>query len=164
MAITYEPIATNTISGSPASSVTFSSIVGSYTDLILIAEITGVSGGSLRIQFNGDTATNYSITRLGGNGSTASSNRTTNQTYLNANWSVGYDNADPQFTKIDIMNYSNSTTFKTMLARTGKGTNAVDSIVGTWRSTSAITQITCIAATANFNEGSTFTLYGIAKA
>lgn len=164
MPITYEPIATTTVTGSSASSVTFSSITGSYTDLRLICEIEGVGFGTLRIQFNGDTASNYSITRLGGNGSTASSNRTTNQTYLNASWSVGYDSADEQFTIIEFMNYSNSTTFKTMLARTGKGGNAIDSIVGTWRSTSAITQITCIAATSNFAIGSIFTLYGIKAA
>ena len=40
MAITYEPIATETASGS-VSSITFSSISGTYTDLVII-----VNGGT----------------------------------------------------------------------------------------------------------------------
>ena len=71
---TYTPIATQTL-GSSAASVTFSSIPGTYTDLMLISFAQGqASGGDNRLvlQFNGDTATNYSSTYLIGNGTTAS--------------------------------------------------------------------------------------------
>jgi hypothetical protein len=69
MAATYEPIETQTL-GSAAASVTFSSITGSYTDLILVSSIstTHTATTSLVIQLNGDTATNYSNTRLLGDG------------------------------------------------------------------------------------------------
>ena len=40
MAITYEPIATNTL-GSAAASVTFSSISGTYTDLVVVVSGNG---------------------------------------------------------------------------------------------------------------------------
>jgi hypothetical protein len=65
---TYTPIATTTL-GTAAASVTFSSISGSYTDLVLI--IAGVQSVAdvPYIQFNSDTATNYSRTQLSGDGS-----------------------------------------------------------------------------------------------
>ena len=70
----YKPIATQTVSGSSTSSVTFSSISGSYTDLILI--INGATSDSatnnFRVRFNSDSATNYSATRLLGDGSSTS--------------------------------------------------------------------------------------------
>ena len=64
MATTYTPIATTTL-GSGQTSVTFSSISGTYTDLILIASASNTGGATnIRLQFNGDTATNYSSTRI----------------------------------------------------------------------------------------------------
>jgi hypothetical protein len=42
MAITYEPIATTTLGTALQTSVTFSTISGSYTDLVLIANITTI--------------------------------------------------------------------------------------------------------------------------
>ena len=81
MTATYEKIATNTL-GSAAASVTFSSISGSYTDLVLVC--SGKSNtGSLdytRIRVNSDTGSNYSRTYLGGNGSIAYSGRDSNAT------------------------------------------------------------------------------------
>jgi hypothetical protein len=75
MAITYEPIATTTL-GSAAADVTFTSISGTYTDLVLVAVTQiGSSGDYLGVQFNSDTGTNYSRTRLSGNGTSASSDK-----------------------------------------------------------------------------------------
>jgi hypothetical protein len=65
-----------------------------------------------------------------------------------------------------LQNYSNSTTYKTVLNRTnyaGSGGWTVAS-VGLWRDTSAITSIRIAISetqTGNFISGSTFTLYGI---
>jgi hypothetical protein len=73
MAITYEPIATTTL-GSAAATVTFSSISGAYTDLIVVANLAQSAGSnSLRFRLNGDTGSNYSATILRGYGSTANS-------------------------------------------------------------------------------------------
>jgi len=67
MASTYTPIATQTL-GSATGTVTFTSISGSYTDLVLV--ITGNTNNPTNpvLQFNGDTTTNYSHTYISGTG------------------------------------------------------------------------------------------------
>ena len=162
MPSTYTPIATTTTGGS-TSSVTFSSL-GSYTDLRLVIDAIGVGTGYVSVQFNSDTATNYSLTRIGGNGSTASSNRASSQTSIDLSWSAAYTSSGRLLETVDFMNYRNTTTYKTLLSRAGKADNAVDTIVGLWRSTSAITSINLMAMSANYAAGSTFTLWGIQSA
>ena len=77
MASTYQPIATNTL-GSAAASVTFSSISGAYTDLVLIMNAgSSTTNADVDINVNGDTGANYSRTILYGTGSTAGSTRYT---------------------------------------------------------------------------------------
>lgn len=168
MAVTYEPIATNTL-GSATKSVTFSSISGSYTDLILV--INGKTTGNddfINLTFNSDTGSNYSGTRLSGNGSAASSGRYSNQTRI----LVAYDaaiNTTYQWNGIlHIMNYSNSTTYKTVLFRdnspSGTSYPGTAANVGLWRSTSAITTVKVEANTYNFDTGTTFSLYAVKAA
>ena len=166
MPATYEPIATTTL-GSAQSSVTFSSISGSYTDLVLIISARMTAGGgasSIQAQFNSDTGSNYSFTLLNGDGSSATSARNSNQTQ--AAIGLGTDAAGEWSSNIvQIMNYSNATTYKTILARAGIAGDRVRAIVNLWRSTSAITSITIINNGATtFVSGSTFTLYGIKAA
>lgn len=160
---TYEPIANNTL-GSAVSTVTFSSISGSYTDLIIIANIKSSVNSNIFMQFNSDTATNYSRTILSGTGSSVTSARNSNiaKIYLdyNAFATTNFDN-----TKIiQIMNYSKTTTNKTCLVRSGTSTNGIDAIVGMWRNTAAITSILLTNESGNFSIGSSFTLYGIVAA
>ncbi len=162
---TYEPIATNTL-GSAASSVTFSSISGSYTDLVLVCVAKGASAQSMRMQFNGDTATNYSTTNLfadiGGSPSASSSRYTTESSIRPGYVQNGISTTDFTPCIIQLQNYSNSTTYKTILSRSDKAVNAT---VGLWRNTSAITSIVLFpAGSVNFISGSTFTLYGISAA
>ena len=71
---TYTPIATTTL-GSAASSYTFSSIPGTYTDLVLVVSgkySTGTTGTTtVQIQVGNtslDTGANYSIVYLNGSG------------------------------------------------------------------------------------------------
>jgi hypothetical protein len=62
MTATYEKIATTTL-GSTTATVTFSSISGAYTDLVLVERLVkSITGGSLQVRFNSDTGTNYSAT------------------------------------------------------------------------------------------------------
>ena len=162
MPATYEPIATTTL-GSAASSVTFSSIVGTYTDLVIICNGTASANSDTGIRFNGDTATNYSFTRVYGNGSVAASDRNSNQNYIPG--AVWYTAATNSNSIINIMNYSNTTTFKTTVTRHNSSSTMVGSTVGLWRSTAAITSVTITTANANtYSVGSTFTLYGIKAA
>jgi hypothetical protein len=79
MAITYEPIATTTL-GSDAVSVTFSTISGAYTDLVLVMNIRGSSDieSDIGMQLNSDTGSNYSMTRIYGQAASTGSDRTSN--------------------------------------------------------------------------------------
>jgi hypothetical protein len=159
---TYTPLATTTL-GSAAASVTLSSISGAYTDLVLVCNATSSSGSpnGLFLQVNSDTATNYSSTRLYGTGSAAASVRESTTDRIMTGWT----SSTGMTTMIThLMNYSNTTTYKTTISRTSDSVSRVNATVGLWRSTSAITSIKLISEGTNFNSGSTFTLYGIAAA
>lgn len=163
--ITYFPIATTTL-GSSQAEVTFNSFSG-YTDLVLIVSATPVAAGTwnLEMRFNNDTGSNYSRTVLSGDGSTAQSDRQSNQTLMNCVYNAALSSTR-SVDIIQIMNYANSTTNKTCLVRanntaSGQGT---DAIVGLWRNTNAITEIDLFTSGTSFATGSTFTLYGIAAA
>jgi hypothetical protein len=162
---TYSPIATTTATGS-STNVTFNSISGSYTDLVLVIANVTAQIDNVGITLNSDTGSNYSRVILQGNGSTASSNKNSNQTYL---YTMYKDTAggDPVMSTTQFLNYSNSTTYKSVFTRqetNSSGTKAVQAIASVWRSTSAITSISINSGSANFNSGATFTLYGIAAA
>jgi len=171
MASTYEKIETTTL-GSATNSVTFSSISGSYTDLVLISSYRGTttSGAYQAIRFNGDSGSNYSHTFIygGQSGDPQGSARNANITHFYGNTTGGSMSTNRTgFTQnvLYIMNYSNTVTFKTGILRGGHAETNTDMLVQMWRSTSAITSITSIADGAgNFAAGSTFTLYGILKA
>jgi hypothetical protein len=163
MTSTYEKIATNTL-GSAATSVTFSSISGSYTDLVLVVNWAQSAVGSVFIRFNSDSGSNYGTTELYGNGSSALSDRIS---LTQAYW--GY-NVFPNTTFagnsiMSIQNYSNTTTYKPFLARTNATSGSYPGAAAyacLWLSTSAITDILLdIDGSATYATGSTFTLYGI---
>ena len=157
MTATYEKIATTTL-GSASATVTFSTISGSYTDLRIIYATTASADAGNYIRFNSDSGSNYSRTNLYGNGSSAGSNRDTNSTGIFGPFTMS---SAITSNTIDIMNYSNATTYKTCLVRAGAANNSTLATVGLWRSTSAITSVSITCDGANFASGSTFTLYGI---
>lgn len=175
MAITYEPIATTTL-GSAASLINFTGISSAYTDVRLIYTIRStVANDFMWITVNG-AATNYSFTYLAGNGTTASSSKSSNATF----WGLGgysgayIPTAADTFAlgTIDFLSYSGSTN-KTALATwqaDKNGSGGVERIVGLYRSTSAITSIkletfNSAGGAGNYiAAGTTATLYGILKA
>jgi hypothetical protein len=170
---TYEPIATTTLN-SAAASYTFSSIPGTYTDLVLVSNVrcaTSISNAafdSFGIYFNGTTGTSYSATYLLGSGTTATSGRNTNAAEVYAGEIAGFLAASGTFGSsiISINNYSNTTTYKTVVCRAGTA-NAYTTASGSlFRSTSAISSLTVriFGGAKNLEAGSTFTLYGIASA
>lgn len=167
MAKTYEPIATNTVTGSTTTAVTFSSL-GAYTDIQIVMNATsvGASDYAAVLTFNGDTGSNYSTTQMRGTGSAAQSNRATSASsiVLTTNYSIMQT---PSTILIMLQNYANTTTYKTTLSRFSQvnpagGTAAA--IVGLWRNTAAITSLTITISGDFFASGSTFTLYGIKAA
>jgi hypothetical protein len=163
---TYTPIATTTLT-SAQTGITFTGISSAYTDLILVLRLISLGGGALRYQVgNGsiDTGANYSATFLTGSGSAASSDRTSNANFVNILRLTG-TGTSPATHIFQFQNYSNTTTYKTILGRTSQSQYEVGANVGLWRSTSAINQIYIYeSVSSNMNTGTTATLYGIAAA
>ena len=160
MAITYEPIATTTL-GSAQTSITFSSIPSTYTDLIVVVSGTSSAGFGLALRFNSDTGNNYSNTFLYGDGSSALSGRGTSE---NVGF-VGYFSTGQSDTTAHIMNYANTTTYKTTLGRGNQAGVLTVARAMLYRSTSAINNVQLyFNGTVTFGSGTTATLYGIKAA
>lgn len=170
MPSTYTPIASTTL-GSATSSVTFSSL-GSYTDLFISATVfpdTTVSR-YLVIRFNGDTGNNYNDNILAGlgNGAEAGPNNNAPWMYMSGYGAMLNDSttAFPMLSKINIMNYNNSTTYKNVVFTSdqSKISGATYTGIGMWRNTAAITSVTLQCNTYNLGANSVFTIYGIKAA
>lgn len=147
--------------GSSTTSITFTSIPSTYTDLILVVNAKATSAAWGAFQVNGDTGSNYSQTVLTGSSGGSGSTRNSNQPYAFITYNTGPGASEFDYNAIiNFMNYSNSTTFKTMISRANRASGGVDASTNTWRSTAAITSITYLANN-SMVAGSTFTLYGI---
>ena len=160
---TYDLIASQTLA-SAATSITFSSIAATYTDLRLV--FTTISGAAaVYVRLNSDTGNNYSSTYLLGSGTAASSGR-----YSNNNAIPLADNTSStgwSFQSADILSYAGST-YKTILSQNNNdqnGSGNIERTVSLWRNTAAITTIliTTLGAT-TFSIGTTASLYGIKAA
>jgi hypothetical protein len=172
---TYEPIATTTL-GSSASTISFTSIPSTYTDLVVVVYANASASNHLYARWgNGsyDSGTNYSNTGMYARSTTNDygSDRNSNFAFARLNpFTYGVPNATSTFgtTLVSLQNYSNSTTFKVALTRVS-GVGASD-YAGTeagiilWRSTAAINQIQFSLPSGNFNTGTTITIYGIKAA
>jgi hypothetical protein len=158
---TYTPIASQTL-GSSAATVTFSSLPQNYTDLILIVNETRSATSNIYIRFNNDTASNYSLTYIAGNGSAASSGRNSNLT--NGYYFDAFGSSSTRGTGIiNIMNYTNGATNKTAISRYSNTSSETIATVGLWRNTNPITSVTVfLSGSTTFDSGSTFTIYGVA--
>mgnify|MGYP000443914594 CR=1 FL=1 len=161
MAVTYDPIATTTLS-STSTTITFSSIASSWTDLrLVIVGKNSVTSNRTQLRFNSDSGTNYSRTYIEGNGSTVYSGRNGSGTSI----LVGNNTTVLGLQTIDIFSYTGSNR-KTVLCTTSNdtiGTGTVNRTVGLWRSSAAITNIQLIL-TDPFDVGTIVTLYGIKAA
>jgi hypothetical protein len=158
---TYTLIASSTLSSTSAT-VTFSSIPGTYTDLLLVASAKGTGTGDIALRFNDDSATNYSATHLYGTGSAAGSIRYSGDTFARIDYYGYLETTDFTVNLANIMDYANTTTYKTVLSRASHAANGTNAGVSLWRSTSAITKVVVmITNSSQFVSGSTFKLYGI---
>jgi hypothetical protein len=168
MAATYEPIATTTL-GTAAASITFSSIPATYTDLRVIWTVRASTTSVFPyVTYNNDTATNYSWTRLYGDGASAASQANTSRAYIAPQWLTGISNATDEFNllTLDVFSYAGST-YKTTLTTSQadkNGSGTVERTAALWRSTSAINRIDLTASSSTWAAGTTATLYGILKA
>jgi hypothetical protein len=153
---TYEPIATQSSNGS-ASTITFSSIPSTFTDLVLVIRGSG-SGGSVdtTLRFNSDSGTNYSRHYMYGDGNSVQRAVNVNMSQIGSGVNVVHH----------FMNYSNTNVFKTIIGNYWESSNLALTQAILWRSTSAIDTIaiSIVGSGQTFTSGSTFTLYGIKAA
>jgi hypothetical protein len=161
---TYTPIYSQTIT-SNTTSVTFSNIPSTFTDLVLKISVisTSTNNNYINLQYNGDTSSNYSTTILSGDGTSALSARFSDRTDFNIDYFAA-PHTQIGTRSVQIMNYSNNTTLKTGLVRSDRAGRGTDAMVGLWRSTAPITSIKITHDTAQFAAGSNITLYGIKAA
>lgn len=172
MTATYDCIATTTLT-SAASTVTFSSISSTYTDIRAIISATSTSSSYViaSVRFNNDSGTNYSFIQTGvrfpGGTATFASTRDDNVSYI---WGpfIRIENGSGGI--FDIFDYSNTTTFKVVWESSISWTGETEPYpvynCGVWENTSAITTITFVnggGPGTQFDSGSTFALYGIKK-
>lgn len=165
---TYVALDSRTISNNTTTYVDFTSIPQTYTDLVVVCNVTsyGGAGNYIYAQWgNGsiDTGTNYSTTIVSGSGTSAISTRFANRSNYNMDYYSTPITTEPSTRILQIMNYSNTTTNKTAINRAGRAGNGVDLTVGLWRSTSAINTLRITIDQNYFASGSTFSLYGIQK-
>jgi len=174
---TYELIASSTVGSGGAADITFSSIPGTYTDLLIKTSArsnrAAATADNILLQFNGSTASVYSLRYLEGNGSSASSASVGSSTsliaaYTNAAGSTAntFDNSE-----IYIPNYTSTTTAKSVSSDSVLETNATLAYTylaaSLWNpaTQAAITSIKLFPQVGSlFNQYSTAYLYGVKNA
>jgi len=166
MANTYVKIgSTVTVGAGGASTISFTSIPATYTDLkIVVSARCDASNTAFKIRFNGAT-TNLSTRYLYGQGSSAAS-------YTEGSNIYGYENASTYTastfgnTEIYVPNYtlSNGKSVSVDAVTENNATSAEMALfAGLWNSSAAITSVELVSNTGNFVQYSTATLYGISN-
>jgi hypothetical protein len=158
-----------TVLGSPAASVTFSAIPGSYTSLMLVIVARSSKSANfdqLEMAFNGDsTQANYIEFFSGGPGVTAG---TQNNNIMGEIAAANSAANAPGFMDILVPGYAGTTFLKSFrsfsmgfTSTTLASLQRVDQF-GYWNNAAAVTSLVLsLLGGANFVTGSTFTLYGI---
>jgi hypothetical protein len=167
---TYTLIQSYTFSNSTTTGMNFNTIPQSYTDLVIVGNISYTGSAVLAGDVNGETSTSESYTFVSGNGSTATSSRGTNYPYfILIPLTISTSTTNFETIKVNYFNYSNTTTFKTWIsqwANDQNGSGDIGLLVGKNAATTAINTISLSTANGGvfFRQGSTFNLYGITAA
>jgi hypothetical protein len=166
MPTTFIKIASVTVGSGGASSIDFTSIPSTYTDLAIVCSLRGSqnsSSGFTNIGFNSSTS-NFSTRFLQGDGSTTASGTGTRGIGYLSNAYFTSNTFDS--TTVYIPNYAGSAN-KSFSADNVVENNATlgwDFLVaGLWSNTAAITSIQITPNTGTFVQYSTAVLYGINK-
>ena len=172
---TFELIASSTLTGSQ-SSIDFTSIAGTYTDLCLkLSARTDRASvfDQLKITFNGSSSGYTGIILYNGNSSVGSESNTAatgGSTYLIGNYVDGANATASTFgnAEIYIPNYagSNNKSLSLDLVQENNAAGGYSSLTaGLWSNSAAITSIKLQSANAaNFVQYSTAYLYGVKNA
>lgn len=161
MAITYTAIATTTVGAGGAANITFSSIPGTYTDLVVKFSLRNTDGRNISINLNGSTSSR-SYRLVYGTGSAAGSESgsimfayanapaTTASTFSNGEAYIpNYAGSNNKSMSVDSIEENNGATAYSVLS------------ANLWSDTSAVTSVVLVPSAGNFVQYSTATLYGI---
>ena len=168
---TFELIASSTVGSGGAASIDFTSIAGTYTDLVIKTSVrtTGTAAPWLQLRFNGSSSS-YTQRYLYGTGAAAASTTSGTAGYMTLAAGINSTSQTAStFTNAEIYipNYAGSNN-KSVSADTAQENNATTAYAtlaaGLWSSSSAITQVTLYPETGNFAEFSTAYLYGVKNA
>ena len=159
------PIASVTLA--TTGGILFSNVPQTYQDLFVVASLRGEYASSVDVAIlEWGYTTNYSYTGLRGLGSSADSYRGTGAYGI-------YCNSIPAATstagiygafEAHILNYANTTTYKTALVRQAfdlNGSGGTSLTVGMKNTTAAVTMVEIGGGNNALSAGSTATLYGI---
>jgi len=170
---TYTLISSNVLTSS-ATSVTFSAIPSTYTDLVVRASVRQLNAGktnSINITINGLNTSIYSLTRLysGGSGFGAFSARSSGSTSAAMVYTNGDTSTSNTFTSLEyyIPSYtaSQSKPFSNFSPQEDNDGQAFMNIgAHLFRDNGAITSLALASNDQNFAIGSSFYLYGISNA
>ena len=170
---TFESIATATVDSSGASTISFSNIPQNYAHLQLryIARDTtanvDVTGVVLRL--NSDSGANYTRHYLLSDGAAVYSGALTSRTSIGSGLVPSGGSPASVFSVaiIDILDYANTSKYKTYRVLSGVDTNNtsppgyLNLESALWLSTAAISSITITVPSGNYAQYSQFALYGI---
>jgi hypothetical protein len=166
-----EPITSITLTGTQ-STIVFNNIPSTYTHLQIrgFGRTTRASVNSdvIRIRFNSDAASNYSVHSLLGEGggvvpeSFANTSQTYMQTYIIAGDGAGTSTFGTFIT--DILDYTSTNKNKTIKQLAGidnNGNGVISLFSGLWYKTPEAVNTITMTAIGNFVANSSFSLYGI---
>ena len=164
-AVTYEPIQTYTLT-SATTTITFSSIPSTYTNLkMILTPINGTGSSSdWGVRYNSDGGANYSAGMIYCNGTNpAGWWNGYGGTYGYLDWNSWASSAGFTQTIVEILQYKNTNVYKNAIVHGYSFENGVDVGGHIWASTSAINRIdfTYLGSGYTFGVGTTVTLFGI---
>jgi hypothetical protein len=157
-----ELIAQQVLSSSTAS-LTFSSIPGTFRDLVLVVDTIRATTGSttLGVRFNANTGNSYHYVTIEGNGSNTNGPTGTDTFVTASAFTNVFNGLDRALIIYNIMDYSTSNKNIPVLSRASNASAVTALAAGRWGFAGPVTQVDVFATTGQFATGSIFTLYGI---
>jgi hypothetical protein len=161
----YDSIATTTLS-TATGTVSFTSIPATYTHLQMrISVIAATAGQTFQAFVNNDTGTTYATHVVYGNGTATGAAGVPNSTGYSPVYgrNVGSTTA-PCVVIMDILDYANTSKYKTMRSLSGSESNSngeIDLSSSVWMNTTAINRLDFNWTSGNCAQYSSFALYGI---
>jgi len=169
------PLGMVQVGSAGSSQIEFASIPSTYTHLQIriMAKLTDTAnqGGYAGVRFNSDaSSSNYTFHRLKGDGSSATAYGSGTGTFdwiVNERIASSHSNFATEehgVLIIDILDYKNTSKYKTVRNLGGYDSNGTGEILltsGLWLNTAAISNIKVLPSAGNFAQYSSIALYGI---